>query len=291
MYYVLAVIVCIVWGATFVSTKVLLNAGISPAMVFFLRFLLAYAMMIPLSFRRMWCDTWRDEFLMVIVGLSGGSLFFLMENSALLYTQSANVSFLTSLPPLFLAIASALRPGGKSSWNIWVGAFVAVLGLACFVIGADPEVAPNPLLGNAIALGSTFLWCIYQVVVNPLSARYGTRFVTRKMFGYGVLTILPLIITEFPALSGQIASTEVWTNLLFLGLVASWFCYFAWNIVMERIGSVTSSYFLYLNPFVTCVAAYVLLGEHVTTYMLLGGVFTISGVYLSLKKFNKPTIC
>ncbi|MBR1593726.1 MAG: DMT family transporter [Alloprevotella sp.] len=282
MYYALAVVVCIFWGVTFVSTKAMLNVGLSPAMVFFLRFLVAYLAMLPLSHKRLWCDSLRDELMMVLGGVSGGSFFFLMENNALLYTQSANVSFITALPPLFLAIYSALRPGGESSWNIWIGALVAVLGLACFVVGADPESASNPLLGNALALVSTFLWCVYQLIVTPLSEHYGISMVTRKMFGYGTLTILPFVIMEIPELPAVLTTTKVWANLLFLGLVASCFCYYAWNVVMERIGSVKSSNYLYLNPFVTCIAAYLLLGEKVTPLMLLGGICTIAGVYLSL---------
>lgn len=292
MYYVLAIIVCSIWGATFVSTKILLNAGLSPAMVFFLRFILAYIVTLfvtlPLSYKKLWCTSRKDEIKMLVAGMSGGSMFFFSENMSLLYTQSAHVSFMTSLPPLFLVVFSVLRPGGKKGhWTIWLGTVLAVLGLTCFVVGADPEAAPNPLLGIMIALISALLWCVYQVVVDPLCEKYGTLMVTRKVFGYGLLTILPFIVTEVPDLPSKLVGGDVWFHMMFLGLGATLFCFYMWNVIIKHIGSVTSSNFLYLNPFVTCVASYFLLGEKITLYMLMGGAFTIAGVYLGLKKSNK----
>ena len=292
MYYFLAIIVCAIWGATFVSSKILLNAGLSPAMVFFLRFLLAYMVTVvvtlPLSFRKMWCDSRKDEITMLVAGMSGGSMYFLTENFALLYTQSAHVSFMTSLPPLFLVIFAVLRPGGsKGHWTIWLGMLLAVLGLVCFVLGADPEAAPNPLLGIMIALVSALLWRVYQVVVDPMSEKYGTLMVTRKVFGYGLLTILPFVVCEVPELPDRLVGCEVWFHLLFLGLLASLFCFYMWNVIIKKIGSVTSANFLYLNPFVTCVASYFLLGEQIRFCMILGGAFTIAGVYLGLKNSDR----
>ncbi|MBR1733588.1 MAG: DMT family transporter [Alloprevotella sp.] len=287
MYHLLAIITCVIWGSTFVSTKILLATGLSPAMVFFLRFTLAYCVMLAFCHKRMWCDSLRDELLMLAVGVAGGSLFFYAENTALLYTQSGNVSFLTALPPLFLVIYGVLRPRGyRATWKVWTGAVLALLGIYFVSYGSDtnPATSPNPFLGNTIALLSSILWAAYQLIATPLAERYGTRLVTRKLFGYGVLTITPFIITELPGTIEPLSNLTVLFNLLFLGLIASLFCYFAWSVVMERIGAIPSANYLYINPVVTCIASYIFLGEQVSVPMMLGGLCIIAGVYISLKK-------
>ena len=83
-YHLVAFLVVAVWGSTFVFTKILLQAGMTPAQIFTFRFLIAYVLMLPCSWamdeRRWMTDNWRDELLMVALGVTGGSLYFLTEN-------------------------------------------------------------------------------------------------------------------------------------------------------------------------------------------------------------------
>ena len=98
VYHLIAFLVVAIWGSTFVVTKLLLLAGLSPAMIFTLRFIIAYALLLGLAaFRRpfrWFAKSWKDELIMLGLGLTGGSLYFLAENAAMLYTTATN----TSLP-------------------------------------------------------------------------------------------------------------------------------------------------------------------------------------------------
>ena len=71
----------------------------------------------------------------------------------------------------------------------------------------------------------------------------------------------------------------VWGNLIFLGVVASFLCYFGWNVVLGRLGVVRSTNYIYLNPAVTLVASHLVLGERVTPLALLGAVMIVGGIY------------
>ncbi|MDE6062230.1 MAG: DMT family transporter, partial [Duncaniella sp.] len=90
----------IVWGITFVSTKTLIGQGLSPLQIFVYRFALAYVCMLPLM-RRLWAASLRDELTLMLGGLTGGSIYFLTENTALGLTFASNVSLLISTAPLF----------------------------------------------------------------------------------------------------------------------------------------------------------------------------------------------
>ena len=113
-YHLVAFVVVAIWGSTFVFTKMLLQAGLSPAQIFTLRFLIAYILLLGYSLlrqrvsvsppklggvrgglnKRWFCHSWRDELLMVALGLTGGSVYFLAENAAMLFTTATNTSLI-----------------------------------------------------------------------------------------------------------------------------------------------------------------------------------------------------
>ena len=109
-YHLIAFVTVAIWGSTFVFTKLLLQNGLSPAQIFTLRFLIAYLVLEGYEglFRRQdrhWlANTWRDELLMLLLGVTGGSLYFLTENEALNYTATTNLSLIVCSCPLVAAL-------------------------------------------------------------------------------------------------------------------------------------------------------------------------------------------
>ena len=79
-YHLVAFVIVAIWGSTFVFTKMLLQNGLSPAQIFTLRFAIAYILLLAFSIAqknfRLFCDNWRDELLMVVLGVTGGSQGF-----------------------------------------------------------------------------------------------------------------------------------------------------------------------------------------------------------------------
>ena len=108
IYHLVAFLVVAVWGSTFVFTKLLLNAGLTAAQIFVLRFVVAYLLLLIYSLTRtsfrLFASSWQDELLMVALGIVGGSLYFLTENSAMIYTTTTNTSLIVCLCPLFAAL-------------------------------------------------------------------------------------------------------------------------------------------------------------------------------------------
>ena len=98
LYHLLALVVVGIWGVTFVCTKTLISAGLDPAEIFVVRFTMAYLGIWVLSLlqkgsRRLWSRNWKDELLFFFLGVTGGSFYFLTENTALAYTQASNVGW------------------------------------------------------------------------------------------------------------------------------------------------------------------------------------------------------
>ena len=104
LYHFVAFLIVAVWGSTFVFTKMLLLNGLSPAQIFTLRFIVAYILLLAVSLTRhhQWLSrSLKDELLMVALGITGGSLYFLAENAAMLYTTATNTSLIVCSCPLY----------------------------------------------------------------------------------------------------------------------------------------------------------------------------------------------
>lgn len=299
IYHLLAFITISIWGTTFVSTKMLLTYGLTPAAIFFMRFAMAYIGMAAAqciqnrrlrrlnggsleSSRRWFCHSWRDELKMVVAGMAGGSVYFLTENTALQKAMAGNVSLIVCLAPLITALFARLFHFEKQAEpKLWFGSVIAFVGVAFVAYGSTGHgTASAPLQGNVLALMAAMSWSLYQLIIKPLGSKYGTLTLTRKVFGYGILSIAPVVCFEAP-IPWQVLSTPVvWGNLVFLGLVASLLCYAVWNKVTERIGALVTANYIYLNPLVTCIASYLVLDERLTASMMVGGIAILTGLYI-----------
>lgn len=113
-YHLTAVMVVVVWGMTFISTKVLIVHGLSPQEIFLFRFLLAYVAVCPISSHSFFARNLKDELCLAGGGVLGGSLFFFLQNMALGLTQASNVSFIICTAPAIDSCSDRIvRSDGK----------------------------------------------------------------------------------------------------------------------------------------------------------------------------------
>lgn len=303
-YHLLALAVVAVWGVTFVCTKTLIGAGMDPAAIFVIRFVMAYLGIWVLDISgpgkvRILSDGWKDELVFLFLGVTGGSMYFLTENTALAYTQAANVAFLVCVAPVFTAIFTLIGrkvlrgrfadglEDVRLGFPLIAGTILAVAGMAIVIFdGSKLEISVK---GDLLSIGAALCWALYSLFMGQMTKDYGAVFATRKVFFYGLLTIIPFLGSHgdsfSPAVLGQ---PVVYLNLIFLGLIASLACFIIWNLVMSKLGNVTSTNYVYLNPVFTLITAALILGERMTPMSILGCAAILAGVILAGRRPAKP---
>lgn len=279
-YHLAALFTVSVWGATFVSTKALIAAGLTPAEIFLMRFALGYLCILPLAPRRLRAENRRDEAAFAAAGVCGGSLYFLLENVALEYAPASNVSLLVCTAPVWTALAAGRADRGeRMTRRQAAGAALAAAGMALVVLNGRFVLHISPA-GDLLALAAALSWMGYSLVIKRLGARYPASFIARKVFFYGMATILPVFaFRPFAATGELLARPVVWANLLFLGVVASGFCYALWNAVMRRLGAVRATNYIFFNPLVTMLTAALCIGERITAPVLAGAAMILCGMW------------
>ena len=289
-YHLVAFVTVAIWGSTFVFTKMLLQNGLSPAQIFTLRFIIAYLLLLGYSLFThrfsLFASSWKDELLMVVLGITGGSVYFLAENAAMLYTTATNTSLIVCSCPLFamLLVAIVYRHSEHISRLQALGSVIACLGMAVVVLNGHFVLHLSPL-GDMLAFAACLCWAVYSLFVKPATERYSSLFITRKVFFYGLVTIIPyyFFVPGFPTWEVLMRPEVLW-NLLFLGVIASMLCYVLWNWVISKLGTVVATNWVYFNPITTIIFAWWLLHEQITVWFLLGTVLILWGMFLADRK-------
>ena len=287
-WHLMALVTVSIWGTTFVSTKILLGYGLAPAEIFFYRFLLAYAAIWFFAPRVLRARTWRDELLFAAAGLCGGSLYFVTENTALGITLASNVSLILSATPILTALVWLLfHRSERLKSKLVSGSLMALAGVALVVFNGSFILRINPA-GDMLTLTAGLMWAFYCLILRRLEGkRYPILFVTRKVFFYGIVTLVPFLLADPPQWDMEVIfKPVVLANLLFLGLVASMLCYIMWNTAVAKLGAIRATSYIYVVPLVTLVTSSIVLGERITWVALAGSVLILGGVYVAEQGFR-----
>lgn len=284
-FHLMAMFVVGVWGVTYISTKVLLVNGLTPAEIMFLRFLMAYLAIWFVAPKTVRSKSWKDEGLFLLLGLFGGSFYFQTENMALRETLASNVALILCTAPLLTAILSHFFvKGERLRRNIIWGSLCALSGIVLVIFNGHFILKLSPK-GDLLCLLSALSWAIYTILLRKVNGRYSTLFITRKVFFYGLLTLLPVFFVWPPTVEVSVLLRPVMAgNLLFLGLIASLLCYILWNNVVKGLGGVRANNYIYASPLVTLIASAIILHEQITWVAIVGAVLIIGGVYLAGRK-------
>ena len=288
-YHVAAFAMILVWGISFLNTRVLLDSGLTPTEIFVARFTIAYVSLLVVSGFKVRFTGWRDELLFVVCGVAGGSAYFIAENTALELTLISDVAVLVSTAPLTTALMGAIfYRDERISWLSCLGMIIAFVGSVMLAL-KDGLVWGDSIMGDLLALLAAFVWAFYSMALKKLNRSYSTLFITRKLFFYGILSALPLLAMEESQINWQAVSRpEVWGNLLYLGLICSMAAYFIWGITVKRIGAVRASNYFYLSPIISMIAAAIWFGERTNAVAYIGCVLILAGVIMAEKFKRNP---
>lgn len=279
--HVMALIAIFIWGTTFISTKIILK-NLTPVEILFYRFLIAYFALIIIYPKFHKIKSLREELLFLSLGLSGVTLYFFVENTALKYTLASNVGLLLSTAPIFTALlAHFFTQDERFNKNFLIGFLVAIVGIFLVIFNGKFVLKLNPI-GDVLALMAAVFWSVYSILLKKVSKEYNHIYVARKTFFYGLLTIIPmtfLLGSDLKATNG--ISLNLVLNVVFLGLGASAMCFVFWNNAISTLGAIKSNNYVYLVPLITMVTSVIILHEKVNALMIGGCILILLGVYIS----------
>ena len=289
--HILAFFTAILWGTTFVSTKILLKE-FTPITILFVRFVIAYVALWIVHPKRYRLKGFKEEFWLFFEGIFGVSLYFFCENVALLNTFASNVGVIVSTAPMFTAIiASVFLKEERPNKYFYIGFICSIVGISCISFQGQQKFQINPV-GDLLAVFAGICWAIYSVVMKKhVDLKTDMLGATRRIIFYAIVTMIPFcFLTDYHLEMESLLKPVMLANLLYLGILASALCYLIWNYAVEHLGAVTSSIYIYIVPVITIVTSILVLKEPFTLLIGFGAGLTIAGLFISGKKDSKKML-
>ena len=196
-YHLIALFTIVVWGLTFVSTKVLL-VDFTPLQILAIRFVIGALALCALRPHVLQLHERRHEWLFVFAGATGIAAYYLLENIALVFTTATAVGVIVAVSPLFTALIAVVR-GDRSALNarFLCGFLVAMGGLVLVGVSTSAEDVMSAFggfsyFGDLLALLAGAVWAIYSMLVKRIGELgYETIASTKRTFLWGLVFIIP----------------------------------------------------------------------------------------------------
>jgi drug/metabolite transporter (DMT)-like permease len=235
-------------------------------------------------FRAFSSADWLSIIFLAIVGISGHAL---LQAYGLLYTTAINTGWIVAIMPIFITIAARFYLGESITPRKIEGILLGFLGIFLVISRGVFSLSlfrVSSTFGDFLVLISALTWTAFTVGGRGFLSRFSPLAAITPIMLVGCLTTFPFTCVKWEWNLFFHLSLFTWMGILFLGIFCSGFAYLFWYAALEKKDSSLVGMYLYLEPFVTLIGAYLLLGEEIRWITLVGGGMTLMGVYLATWK-------
>ena len=273
------------WGASFIATKFLLDE-LTPETIISLRLILAIMLLLTIALfqKRDFSINFKSHAYILLLALI--AVFHLwIQVTGLKFTTASNTGWIIGTAPIFMALLGLIFFKEKLNFIKVSGILIATFGLLLLVgKGNLTNIDLIKNKGDLLVLSSAFTWGIYSMVNKKISLNYSPVMTILYLFVMMAIIIIPFTVNDTSIKSVINLSGVGWIAILFLGLLCSGVAYVIWAYALREMESAKVGAYLYFEPFVTVIAAWIFLKEDITLLMLLSGLIITTGVFLVNKE-------
>ena len=279
-----ALVAVIIWGASFVASKMALQ-DLSPTTLVWLRFLLGVVVLgITVIVRKQFTLPNKKEWAyFALLGFLGITFHQWLQSNALQTSEAGTSAWIVSTSPVFIALLGWILLKESLDWTKTLGILLAFCGVLVIISKGDLgslSIGKFGAPGDKLILISSVSWAIFSVLSRRGLQSYPASLMMFyvMVFGWLFTSVLFLPARGFLELSNL--TFNGWTAVVFLGIFCSGLAYIAWYDALKALSAAQTGAFLYIEPLITVVVAFFILGETITAASLIGGAVTLFGVWL-----------
>ncbi len=284
----------IVWGASFVATKVALKYT-SPDVVVWLRFgmgviILGVAVLVKRKFA---FPEKRDWLYFALLGFIGITFHQWLQSTGLVTAQATTTAWIVATIPVFMGLLGWIALKEKLVWLQGFGIFLSALGVLLVITNGDLvqlSLGKIGTIGDFLILISAPNWAVFSVLSRRGLQKYPATLMMFYVMSFGWLFSSILFFGKGGLSQIRQIPLDGWMGIAFLGVICSGLAYIFWYDALQALPVAQTGAFLYLEPVSTVVVAALILGEKLYLATILGGILILTGVWLVNKKNLVPKI-
>jgi drug/metabolite transporter (DMT)-like permease len=290
--YILLILANLLWGGNFVIGRAI-TENLPPYTLSFLRWCTAILIFLPFvspKLREEWVHIRKHWPIVLFMSLTGVAGFNVLLYIALHYTTSINASLVNTSTPIIIYILSFFVLRERLNKNQMIGTFLSLAGVLFILSKGSLETLLDFSfnIGDIIVVSAVVCWSIYSILVKQYAGKlpgYSTFFICMII---GIVLLFPFALYEwFVAKTPVVWSTGSILTIIYTGIFASIVAFVSWNTAVAQVGAGKAGIFLNLIPVFASTFAILFLGEKLAWYQAIGGIFVITGVYISTRIVHK----
>ena len=282
--YLALALTCLIWGTTWVASKIGLNTGIHPLYFSGLRQLFAGSVYL-LLFASLGKTTWPNKYEWGNILLMSMLLFVLsngLTTWGLKYITSGLGAIIGATFPLFVAIIDYAR-GSKDKPNRTssIGLLLGFAGVAIIFYDHLADFTNTDFItGIILSVIAAFSWAMGTVLTSKGKSGLNKYFALGlQMFVAGVILVAICLIWNFDT-PFQAITPAGWGALGYMIFFGSMLAFACFVYMLQHLPTSLASIYGYINPIVTVVVGHFMLNEAWTIPLLIGALVTLAGIYL-----------
>lgn len=286
MTYLKLLLATIFWGASFTAGKVAVKY-LPVFTVAFYRFFISSIILIVIL-KRLHINVNTKTFLKCLIGgITGVFLYNYFFLKGLQLTDASKASIIVASNPVITALITNIFFNEKLKLKNYLGITLSFLGVVFIISKGDILALFNNSLnhGDILIVFAAFSWSAYTIfgkaVLNKISAIESTTY----SIIWGTIFLLPFYINDILH-SDMVINNQVIVSLAVLSIFTTVLGFLWFYDGIKEIGATKASTFIFLVPVFGTIFGIILLGEHLSISMILGGFLTLLGVYLTNKKYS-----
>ncbi len=283
-----ALFTVVVWGASFVATKVALRYA-SPDVVVWLRFMMGVVILgiAVLAGRKFALPDKQDWVYFALLGFLGITFHQWLQSTGLVTAQATTTGWIVASIPVFMALLGWLALKERLRWLQWAGILLSAFGVLLVVTRGDLVLFASGkfgTVGDFLILVSALNWAVFSVLSRRGLDKYPAVLMMFYVMAFGWLFSSVLFFAEGGLSQIGHIPWDGWVGITFLGIFCSGLAYIFWYDALQSLPVAQTGAFLYLEPVVTVIVAALILGERLYLATLTGGVLILAGVWMVNRK-------
>ncbi len=289
--YLALVVVCLVWGVSWVGTKEAVKYMPTFQMVGIRQTLAGLAYVLFFMVRGYKLPRKKEWYPILLLSL----LNFMISNGLASWgvklTTAGLSAIMGAIFPLWLVIILAARGGSRMPAVAWIGILIGFSGVCIVFYEHLHELFNFSFLGGILmGLIASLSWAFGTIYTKEFAIDFNPY----HSIGWQML-ISGLVVTLLAQLSGQvIPMAEIklytWTAILFLVVVSSIIAFVAYLYALQKLPTSLVSVYAYINPLVAVLAGSLFTGEPLTVLIISGSLVTLAGVYIVNRALSKSQV-
>jgi drug/metabolite transporter (DMT)-like permease len=219
-----------------------------------------------------------------IFGVSANQLLFF---GGLNLTSPINASLIMTIVPIIVLGVSAIwlkeRLTGRKIAGIILGCTGAILLLAKSNISFENQV----FVGDVLIFLNASSFAIFLVMIKPLMLRYSAITISKWLFLFGTIVVIPFGVGEFSQIEWQSFNYSIWLMVAYVAILSTFVAYLLNAWALKFVNSSVVGVYIYLQPVFATTIAISIGQDELTLRKLLLALLIFSGVFLvSYKRKN-----